>query len=142
GMPNVHPLLVHFPIALLPVSVGLDLLGAVMKRRDAETAARWTLWLGAVGAALAVYTGHGAAEALQPRVSAEAQALLSTHHHLAIGVLAAAFALSLWRLFVPAPPRRWHAAYLVVAVGLVAALVIVSDLGGQLVFLHGVAVHQ
>jgi uncharacterized membrane protein len=137
GLPNLHPLLVHFPIALLPVSVALDLLGVVTGRRDAQSAGRWMLWLGTLGAALAVFTGHEAAEAL--RVGAAAGALMATHHDVAMGVLAAAAALSLWRLVAPEP--RWRAVYLVVAVGLLAALVVVSDLGGQMVFRHGVAVH-
>lgn len=140
ALPNVHPLLVHFPIALLPVSVALDLLGTVTGRRDADTAGRWTLWLGTVGAALAVYTGHEAAEALQPHVGAEAGALMATHHDVAMIVLAAATALSLWRVVVHEPTRRWRAAYLIVTVGLLAALVIVCEIGGRMVFVHGVGV--
>ena len=141
ALPNVHPLVVHFPIALLPTSVALSLLGLVTARRDIDAAARWTLWLGTVAAAFAVYSGHEAADALRPHVGAAAGALMTTHHDVSMGVLVTAVALSVWRFVAPeGGTGRWRAVYLVAAIGLLAALAITSDLGGRMVFMHGVAV--
>lgn len=143
ALPNIHPLVVYFPIALLPTSLLLDLVGVMTGRRDFDLAARWTLWLGTLAAALGVYTGHEAADLVRPQVSAEAGAMMTTHHDIAIAVLVTAAVLSIWRLvFRERLPRRWHAVYLVMAIGLVAALAVAADLGGRMVFLHAVAVRR
>jgi uncharacterized membrane protein len=136
-LPNLHPLAVHFPIALLPLAVGLDLLGIVHGRTELRAVARWTLWLGTLGAAVAVLTGHEAADVLRPEVGTQAGTLMTTHHDVAMGVLGAAAVLSVWRLI---GAERARALYLAVAVALVAAVVVVADLGGRMVFVHGVAV--
>ena len=141
GLPNAHPPAVHFPLVLLPISVALDLLGVVRARRHLDVAARWALWLGTLGAAVAVYTGHEAADVLRPGVGIDAGGVMTTHHDVAMAALVAAAVLSLWRLVLPDPgTRRWRAVYLAIALGLLGALAVTADLGGRLVFVHGVAV--
>lgn len=141
GLPNVHPLVVHVPIVLLPLGLGLDLLGAAIKRTDLQTAGRWALWAGTLGAAVAFYTGHEAAELAEPYVSEPASALVRTHHNLGLATLVASVVLSLARLFsfeqFPIPLRI---GYLALAGFVVGTLVVGADVGGQLVYRHGVAV--
>lgn len=63
--PNLHPLVIHFPIALLFAAVLFDFLGLI--RRDATWLAKAALLLfvlGAIAAIVAVITGHEAAEGL------------------------------------------------------------------------------
>jgi uncharacterized membrane protein len=140
-LPNVHPLVVNFPIALLPVALGLDLLGIVLRSRDLHVGGRWCLWLGTLAAAVAVVTGERGADDVQPYVSEEAEALMMRHMNLQYGTLGAAIGLSLWRLLAGQPfPVRGRAVYLVLAATMVANLVVASDMGGELVFVHGVAV--
>jgi uncharacterized membrane protein len=140
-VPNVHMVVVHFPIALLPVSLGLDLLGVLFGSRDLHAAGRWCLWLGTLAAAVAVWTGEAGADEVHASLSDAAKEIVESHMDLQWGATIAAVGLSLWRLAVRAPfPTRGRAVYLVLASGVVAILLVASDLGGQLVYLHGVGV--
>lgn len=56
-MMNIHPLLVHFPIALLNAFVLMELLGLLLKKDEMRMAASWMLYLGTAGAAAAVTAG-------------------------------------------------------------------------------------
>ena len=61
--PNVHPILVHFPIALLVIAVLFD--GAALflrKRPGVRTAAVALFTLGATAALAAFFTGRAAAD--------------------------------------------------------------------------------
>ena len=140
-VPNIHMVVVHFPIALLPVALALDVLGLVLRSRDVAVAGRWCLWVGTLAAVAAVVSGLDGADDVHPYVSDDAEALMTTHMKLQYGTTAAAIGLSLWRLFAGAPvPQRGRAIYLLLSVAMVANLIVASDIGGQMVFLHGVAV--
>jgi len=139
-IPNVHMVAVHFPIALLPVSLFCDALGRLTGSRDLHAAARWTLWLGTIGAAVAVWTGVAGADDIHPYVTDAAEELMTRHMNLQLGTLGAAVGLSLWRLAARPYPWRGGAIYLLISAAMVLNMLVASDLGGQMVFLHGVAV--
>lgn len=61
---NVHPLLVHFPIALWPVALLLWALALVRGGEGLWQAGRWLLYLGTLGALAAAGTGLWAADQL------------------------------------------------------------------------------
>ena len=46
GLETLHPLFVHFPIALLSVGLVFDLLYCFLKNEDFEIVASWNLFLG------------------------------------------------------------------------------------------------
>jgi len=52
-----HPIIVHFPIALLILSVTLDFLGAFLRRWGLTEAATWLLIFGVPGAGVALLSG-------------------------------------------------------------------------------------
>lgn len=54
---ELHPIIVHFPIALLIVSVALDFAGVFLRRAGLTTAATWCLVLGVPGAVAALGSG-------------------------------------------------------------------------------------
>jgi len=60
-MESLHPLVVHFPIALLLTALLCDVLAIGLKRPGLHRVALWNLSLGTLGAALAVLTGRQAA---------------------------------------------------------------------------------
>jgi uncharacterized membrane protein len=139
-VPNLHMVVVHFPIALLPVSLLCDALARLTGSRDLHAAARWMLWLGTIGAGLAVWTGIAGADDVHPFVSDAAEDLMTRHMNLQLGTLGAAIGLSLWRLAASPFPERGGAVYLLIAAAMIVNLLVASDLGGQMVFVHGVAV--
>jgi uncharacterized membrane protein len=140
-VPNIHMIVVHFPIALLPVALGLDVLGRLFGSRDLHVAGRWTLWVGTLAAGAAVWSGLEGADDVHAYVTDAADELMDLHQNLQLGVLGAAIALSLWRLAARAPfPERGGGVYILISIAMVVILTVASDLGGQMVYLHGVAV--
>lgn len=61
---NVHPLVVHFPIALWSFALVLWSLGRLLKRRDLQQAGRWALYAGTLSGLVTVATGYMAADGL------------------------------------------------------------------------------
>ncbi len=55
---ELHPILVHFPIALLLTSVVLDFLALILKRWGLAVAATWCLVFGVPAAAVAMLAGQ------------------------------------------------------------------------------------
>ena len=63
--PNIHPIVVHFPIALLTAAVVVDLVSLFMRSRAAvRDAATWLYCAGAALAILAYFTGRSGADAM------------------------------------------------------------------------------
>jgi hypothetical protein len=54
GMDNIHPLLVHFPIAFLSAFFALDLVGTLAKKPHWRSVAGWFLYFGTVAALFTV----------------------------------------------------------------------------------------
>ena len=64
-MHPIHPMLVHFPIALLSASVLFDTLSLRWRPDELRTAALYTLGLGLMGAAVSILSGSMAEEAVE-----------------------------------------------------------------------------
>ena len=130
---NIHPLVVHFPIAFLFGATLLYLLGAGLRNESIAGAALWVLVLGAIGAVFAAGTGLYANEAgmIAPSVR---DALLVRHRNLMVAVAALTGLLTVWALAARPLPRRGRWAFLI---GLIAVCVLIArgaDYGGRLVF--------
>ncbi len=136
----LHPILVHFPIALLFVSLFFDLMGATLSRDSFREGALWLLGLGLMGgiaAAIAGDMGEDAAEA-----AGIAESLIETHEtwaQITLGIMAL---LLLSRLLLRNRfSARTLTAYLVVAAMGLIALVATGHTGGDLVYKHGAGVN-
>ena len=140
--PNIHPLIVHFPIALLVAALVTDLLSVVLSRRPAlRDAATWLYCAGA-GTAIAAYlTGQNAADSIL--LPAEVAPLVDVHDNWAFRTtvfftLLAAARVALPRFVTLKAPAWWGAlALALVGTGM---LYETAEHGGQLVFEHGVGV--
>lgn len=138
-MPNIHPIVVHFPIALLTAALLLDLLGIVLREDRIHHAAWWALLLGTVGAAAAVAAGLQAEESVfHPDAALE---VLSTHETLGITTLTIFLFALLWRnLAGGGLPRPGRPVYLLLTALGVASLLAAGYMGGRLVYEFGVGV--
>jgi uncharacterized membrane protein len=134
-MPDPHPFLVHFPIALLIASFIFEIWGMYRRSPELGRAAWWTQLLGTIGVVLAVVSGLAAANDLQPAKGA--QGALDLHHQMTF-----ASSSLLWRISAKTevPPRNRTAYLLLLCLGVVL-LLIGSCSGGVLVFEHGVGVN-
>jgi len=68
-MPNLHPLVVHLPIALLIVGFLFDVFGLLMRKDWAKRAGLVLIVLGSVGALTAMLSGSAAEEAVEAALS-------------------------------------------------------------------------
>lgn len=141
--PNIHPLVIHFPIAWWIAAVMVDLIALMLPRAAwASTTASFLYPAGAVSAALAYFTGRqAAATVLTPGM---AHPLVLEHWNWAL-VTTLWFALiALIRLWVrfrhPQPPRWVRTALAAAALAGLASLFETGERGARLVFEHGVGV--
>jgi uncharacterized membrane protein len=137
---NVHPMIVHFPIAFLTGFFLLDLLGAVLHRPPLRLVARWMLYLGALGALAAATAGLIAAN-LAPH-DEEVHAIMEIHQAMGLSVASLASILAIWRLIAKETGSTLsHSFQWILAALLITALSIGADLGGWMVYGYGVGVH-
>lgn len=142
-IPNWHPLLVHFPIALISVSAFFHLAAWMMwgKHKGAThcaVLAHSTLWLGALAAVLAALLGWLAFNTVEHDEASHAA--MQIHRAWALGTLAVLMILAgwdFWRHKVEEQPAGWFAVTLVAAWMLVATT---AWYGGELVYRHGLGV--
>ncbi len=138
-MQNVHPYIVHFPIALLVAGLLFDLLGMARGHQGLRQAGWWTLGLGMLGLVAAVTSGLLAERTVAHTDSAHA--IIEQHErmgYIALGIFAVIYAWRSWRRDASAARGVERAAYAIVALGGTAVLLYGSSLGGRLVYEHGV----
>ena len=141
-LPNIHPLVVHFPIALLTVAVVVDLVGLFMKTRSTvRDTATWLYCAGAAFAILAYFTGESGADSML--IPAQVIRLVDEHHDWAFRTtwFFAFFASA--RLVVsyllPPKPILLGSAF-ILALGGFFMLFETAEHGAMLVFQHGLGV--
>jgi uncharacterized membrane protein len=142
--PNLHPLVVHFPIALLLTAAGLDVVGWALRcNRSLRFVATALYVLGTLAIVAAYVTGRAAAGTIW--LPGMAHLAVKEHWDWAFRalwfftILTAVRLLLLWR--VRADPRPALIALLTLA-GLLGTVLVgeTGDRGGRLVYQHGVGV--
>ena len=140
-MANVHPLLVHFPIALLSSFLVLEILAALSKSERMHVASSWMLYVGTLGAVATVIAGFMAASTV-PHGGA-AHEIIASHKSLGLSVLVLAVVLTCWRLMYKKRLSGMASVLnLMLAVIMVGLLIKGADLGGQMVYKYGVGVEN
>lgn len=142
--PGWHPVVVHFPLALILIATPL-LLTSRLLRGDAlaSTAAivgTWNLCLGALAALFALATGLSAV--LNLDVSAAARQAISLHMKWAMFSTLALALLAVWRGAGAAPGSRPSWVFIIVLLAATAALAVTGFRGGQNVYEFGVGVKR
>jgi uncharacterized membrane protein len=136
----LHPMIVHFPIALLLTSVLFDAISNFFKRDSLREGALWLLGLGLLGGVAASIAGSMAEEAAEKAGIAES--LIETHESLAFVTMGIFGLLFLWRLFLRKQfAGRLLAIYLLGATIGVGTLSATGYYGGDLVYEHGAGVN-
>jgi uncharacterized membrane protein len=130
---NIHPLLVHFPIALLSAATLMYWLGFLARRESWLWTGLWTLVLGALGAAAAVGSGLYAEPGVMLAPSVKT-ALLANHKRIMIAVLILSAFLALWAMAARPMPARGRVVFLATLVVVVALIAKGADYGGRMVY--------
>ena len=131
---EVHPSIVHYPIALIPVALGADLLGRLTGSRRLADVGRMLMPVAAATAAVSAVTGLIAQE--EVRAEGKAHDLLVTHRNLNLSLTALGTVMAAWRW----GRREAGTGYLALGLAGVGALGYSAYLGGKMVYEHGVGV--
>lgn len=131
---EMHPALVHVPIAFVPVSVGADFIGRITDNRPLAAFARTAIAVGAAGAVASGISGLIAGE--EVNVEGRSRDMLITHRNLNFLAMLTAGGMALWR----ARRREPNAAYLATGAAVSGVLAYTAYLGGKLISTFGVGV--
>jgi uncharacterized membrane protein len=138
-MNNIHPLLVHFPIALLISFWMVDLIGSILKKPQRRYFASGLLYLGTLSTLVTVMTGFIAANSVAH--DGEVHTLMERHKLLGLSVLTLAIILSGWRILAHEQLKEGaNVCYLVLSAGLFSLILLGADIGGLMVYKYGVSV--
>jgi uncharacterized membrane protein len=143
-MPNWHPLVVHFPIALVLAATAL-LLAARLLRNESlaatvATVGTWNLCLGAAAALFALATGLGAV--LDLDVGTVARQAISSHLKWAMFTTLLLVMLAVWRGAGNASRSKPSWIFLILLVAASIALSFTAYRGGKNVYEYGVGVKK
>lgn len=137
-MKPIHPVLVHFPIALLVVSVGADAIGMLAAIPSLSHTGWWTM-LAAAGGAV-VTAAAGVFDMRRATLSEDVHHRV--HRHMKVGIVLVIAILGLafwrWRMQVAGGPVSMY--YIDAGLLAVALAGVQGYLGGELVYTDGVFV--
>ena len=91
---NIHPLFIHFPIALLLSSLAFYFFGNILKKEEFLVAGKWTLYFGTLAATVAVWTGLEAAKTVFH--DAGIHEMMMAHQYIGFAVVRLSLILSVW----------------------------------------------
>ncbi|MGA2410480.1 MAG: DUF2231 domain-containing protein [Candidatus Binataceae bacterium] len=133
SLQNIHPLLIHFPIAFLIGSVLLYVLSWIARKESWAWIGLWLLTLGTISAAAAVWTGLAASASVMIAPSVR-QHILIYHRAVMLVVFALSIALSLWALAARPMPQRGRGAFLALLLVMAALITAGTDFGAWMVY--------
>jgi uncharacterized membrane protein len=130
---NLHPLMVHYPIAMLTSATVVYLAAAIARRDRWAWLALWLLAFGALGATAAVWTGlrAGGAVMVAPAVR---ENILEHHEHLMITAWVLSLLALVWGVAGRPLPRRGGIGFLALLLMMSAVLARGADYGGWMVY--------
>ena len=139
SLPPIHPAIVHFPIALITLSVVAEFIGYFWRSEAARTVAWWALVGTVISVAFTVPAGY--TDMWRASLTPETHELV--HTHLKIGwILAGGFVvLAAWRWFIRSKADAVPGGgYLTVAAIVFALTMFQGWYGGEMAYAHGAGV--
>jgi uncharacterized membrane protein len=141
-LPNWHPVLVHFSIALLSVSVVLFVVSYFVKDHSIKhryaLVAEWNFWIGAVITVVTVLAGWYAYNTVAH--DTPSHAAMTTHRNWALGTFAWLVLLSVWLFVLRRRDQQPTRFFIAGSVILLAGLAITGWHGSELVYRYGLGV--
>jgi plastocyanin/uncharacterized membrane protein len=128
---QIHPILVNFTAALLPLALASDLLGRLFRRQSLHNAAWWMVLYAAAITPLTAIAGWWWKSKAGGDLPAN---IIKVHQWLGTAAAVLFVALALWRWSIQRRGVSPSAAYLACAGISVLALVYQGSLGGAMVF--------
>ena len=130
---NIHPLFVHFPIALLLAAALFYLFAWIGGYESIKWSAFWSLILGTISAGAAVATGLYGGPGVMISESVR-EHLLRHHMRIMIATSVLTGILAIWAIAARPMPLRGRIVFML---GLLAVIVLISigaDIGSEMVY--------
>jgi uncharacterized membrane protein len=130
---NIHPLVVHFPIAFLVGAALFYFLSWVLRNETFATTAFLLLILGTLAVGAAVGTGLYGEEGVMVSRSVR-EHLLDTHEKFMLITLGLSVALTLWALIARPFPKTARSLFLLLLLVLLGTMTTGADYGARMVY--------
>jgi uncharacterized membrane protein len=130
---NIHPLVVHFPIAFLMGAALLYFLALIFRRDTLATTAFSLLILGAFSACVAAGTGLYAEEGVMVSRSVR-EHLLEQHEQLMLATTGLSIALTLWAMIARPFPKKKRVIFMFLFVVMLGIMTWGADYGARMVY--------
>jgi len=127
---QLHPILVHFTAALVPVSFAADVLGRAVRRSSLAEVAWWTLLLAAVITPMTAATGWW----LRFSMEMEQNPVMAFHQWLGSGLVILCIGLCAWRGVIYRREASPGWLYLICGSSVVLLTAYQGHLGGSMSF--------
>ncbi len=141
-IPNLHPIFVHFTVALISTAIGFFLLAKLLGNRPFHEQclilARWNLWIGTVFALITVITGIFAYNSVAH--DTPSHAAMTEHRNWAFATFAVLLLTTLWSGWISYANKLIKLPFLLLAVLLFGLLFSTAWHGGELVYRYGLGV--
>lgn len=130
---NIHPLVIHFPIAFLMGAALFYFAAWIMKKDDFAKAGFWTLLLGTLSLAVSIGTGLYAEQGVMVHLSVR-ERILQPHKNYMIATAILCSILTLWALVQRPFPKKGRIVFLILFLLMVGTMTLGADFGGRLVY--------
>ena len=130
---NIHPLVIHFPIAFLMGAALLYMAAWLLKSERFAHSAFMVLVMGALSLAVAVATGLYAAQGVMLALSVREQ-LLEPHESYMLATLGLCTALTIWAILARPFPKKGRPLFLFLLLVMIGVMTVGADFGGRMVY--------
>ena len=137
----MHPIFVHFTIALTSASLAFDALGFFFNKASLTSAGGWTL-VGSAVMTLATLSTGLTSSTRAPVEEVEARSFLRAHMALGFIFYGLLVAIVFWRASLWQSGRSVSWVYLAALAVVALVMTVQGYLGGELVYRYGVEVEQ
>jgi uncharacterized membrane protein len=130
---NIHPLVVHFPIAFLVGAALFYFLSWTFRNQTFATTAFLLLILGTLSAGAAVATGLYGEEGVMVSRSVRDH-LLEAHENIMLATLGMSIILSAWAFVARPFPKKGRLLFLLLFLALLGIMTVGADYGARMVY--------
>ena len=128
---HLHPILVNYTTALVPASIGSDLLGRVLRRETLSRAAWWMLLYAALVTPFTALLGWLWMKSME---DGPPDQIMLIHQWLGVSLAAIFIILASWRGVLYVDGKSPGIPYFLLSMMVIAALIYQGHLGGSMSF--------
>jgi len=142
---ELHPAVVHFAMGLVLISIIFDVFAIFTGKKSLEDAALWTIIFGSLAVIIAAITGIGEAKELSKEgsIPAKAISMLKTHRNIGLLLMFVIPMLAGLRVFAYVKREKFlKYIYIGIAILIGLALAYQGNIGGKLVYKHGLGIEK